>query len=227
MNVLVQGWNVFSFLIKPEELREILKEYHLIINNAHVLLDYTESSLAEYVDIYSKLYDLFTSGEKIVLKRDHSLFVNRGVTSNLAKCKYGRVHEYEGQQYKTAEFDEPVVNLVPFVLNIYKDSKQKWCCQTNGSYLMNPQDFMGIQLQFPKKIQYENEGVYGELKSTNYLEHYQVYVDLKNRINKMTKNLVVQIEGETVKTNIWMSEGAKKDLCRSYFFKNNNVSVKM
>ncbi len=227
MSFLVQGWNVFSFLITPEELREILREYHLVINNAHVLLDYTESPLEEYIDIYSKLYCLFTSGEKIVWERDHSLFVHRGVTSNLAKCQYGRVHEYEGWQYKSAEFDEPVVNLAPFVLNIYKDSKQKWCCLAKGSYLLNPEKFMGIQLQFPKKIQYENEGVYEELKSTNYLEHYQVYVDLKNIINKMTKVLVVQVEKEAVKTNIRVSEGAKEDLCRSHFFKNNNVSVKM
>lgn len=227
MSFLVQGWNVFSFLITPEELRKILREYHLVINNTHVLLDYTESSLEEYIDNYSKLYCLLISGEKIIWKRDHSLFIQRGVTSNLAKCKYGRVHEYEGQQYKSAEFDEPVVNLAPFVLNIYKDSKQKWCCQAKGSYLMNPQNFMGIQLQFPKKIQYENEGGYEELKSTNYLEHYQVYVDLKNIINKMTKVLVIQVEGEAVKTNIRVSEGAKEDLCRAHVFENNNLSVKM
>lgn len=46
---------------------------------------------------------------------------------------------------------------------------------------------------------------------------------MKNRINKMTKNLVVQIEGETVKTNIWMSEGAKKVL--TAFDKEKNCYV--
>ena len=116
MDYLVNGWNKYNFFLSPNKLENILSEYHLVIINAHVPVDYTESSLQEYLSAYSSLYDLLFSGKKIGWERDYSLFLQRGITSDLANCIYGKLHRYEGKQYKRADFNEPVVGISPVTL---------------------------------------------------------------------------------------------------------------
>lgn len=82
MDYLVNGWNKYNFFLSPNKLEKILSEYHLVIFGAHVPVDYTESSLQEYLSAYSNLYDLLFSGKKIDWERDYSLFLQRGITSD-------------------------------------------------------------------------------------------------------------------------------------------------
>ena len=74
MNYLVQGWNIYRFLLSPDELRQILSPYHLVIFNAHVPKDYVESTLNEYIAAYSSLYNLLISGEKIIRETTHCFY---------------------------------------------------------------------------------------------------------------------------------------------------------
>ena len=65
MEYLVHRWDTFQFFLSPDELKQILSAYHLVIFNAHVPADYVESPLEEYIAVYNKLYELLLSGEKI------------------------------------------------------------------------------------------------------------------------------------------------------------------
>lgn len=109
MNYSGMSWKTFNFIITPEELRNVLQFYHMVIDNAHVLLDYKESSIEEYIDMYRELFELLSNGEQLIWKQHWHLTEHRAVTSDLSKCIYGRVHEYAGQQYKLPVFEEPLV----------------------------------------------------------------------------------------------------------------------
>ena len=51
-----EGWNKFSFLMTPEQVKEVFEAYHLIIINSSVPIDYVESELSEYLSAYSETY---------------------------------------------------------------------------------------------------------------------------------------------------------------------------
>lgn len=138
-NYLVAGWETFQFIITPTELEECLTEFHRVIHNAHVPMDYVKSSLQKYISSYRELFDLLAAGEKLIWKQHYPLFETRGLTTDLARCDYGRVHEYQGSMYKSAVFDEPCVVLAPFTLNILKDGNGKSSISTKASYLQYPE----------------------------------------------------------------------------------------
>lgn len=83
-----EGWNKFSFLMTPEQVKEVFEAYHLIIINSSVPIDYVESELSEYLSAYSETYKQLCSGEKVTTC---SLDLWRGITSNLARCRYGEI----------------------------------------------------------------------------------------------------------------------------------------
>lgn len=62
-----EGWNKFSFLMTPEQVKEVFEAYHLIIINSSVPIDYVESELSEYLSAYSETYKQLCSGEKVKL----------------------------------------------------------------------------------------------------------------------------------------------------------------
>ena len=54
-----QGYYTFHFLITPNELENLLQPYHMIITNAHVPADYTESPISEYIELYRQLFTAY------------------------------------------------------------------------------------------------------------------------------------------------------------------------
>lgn len=226
MSYLAAGWNTFCFLISPKEMEDILTPYHLVINNQHVPMDYTESAISEYIQAYGALYEMLMSGVKITWARDYPLFVHRAITSNLSGCKYGRVHMYEGKQYKLADFEEPAVNISPFALTFHKDEKYQVRCSTEYSYTQFAECFMGVRLTYPKYIQYKRNDTYTALQSTQDLRSYQDYERLKDSVKKITKPLTVIAADKVKKVNARISAEAKKSLNACYSFQQNNVVLK-
>ncbi len=228
MKYLVSGWNTFHFLITPEELRTIFKDYHMVIFTAHVPLDYTESCLEEYAGAYGKLYELLTGGERIIWERDYPLFFNWGITSDLSNCTYGKVHTYEGKKYKSADFGEPVVGTSPFALYIQiGEEDRKLHCSTAYSYLSNPENYMGIQLQYPKLIQYKCGEEYEPPKPAKSLKAYQDFEALKNSVTKITRPLTIAYAGSKKRLNIRVSDEARLKLngCLSFMQKGITVTA--
>lgn len=226
MDYLVAGWNKFNFLLSPDELKRIFEKYHMVIFGAHVPMDYIESSLDEYVSAYSRLYNLLLSGEKIVWKRDYNLFLHRGVTSDLSNCIYGHIHMYEGKQYKSANFNEPVVGISPMTLYVHVGEDQKLHCSSAYSYAVYAESYLGIQLQFPKMIQYRFGDGYEALKSTRDLKTYQDFQELRTSIRKISHVLTIKAAGMERRTDLWVSDAAKNMLDGCYSFRQEGVTVK-
>lgn len=227
MDYLVDGWNKYNFFLSPSKLEKILAEYHLVIFNAHVPVDYVESGLKEYLSAYSRLSDLLFSGKKIDWKRDYSLFLHRGITSNLANCIYGKLHVYEGKQYKRADFNEPVVGLSPVALWLNVGEDKKLHCSTSYSYAFCSEYYMGVQLQYPKTIQYKDDGGYEPLKTTKGLQSYQDFERLKKSIKEVSHILTIKTtEGIERRTNIRVDDEVKSRLNTCYSFQQNGIIVK-
>ena len=224
-NYLVAGWEAFQFIITPDELEECLTEFHLVIHNAHVPIDYVESSLQEYISGYRELFDLLASGEKLIWKQHYPLLETRGLTTNLARCDYGRVHEYQGSMYKAAVFDEPCVVLAPFTFNILNNGNGKPSISTKVSYLQYPEYTVGLELSYPKKIQYQYDGTerYEPLRSTKDLQSYRDFLLLKERIQKITDPFSFDINSKKVRTRVRISGQALQSVYQYYFFRENNI----
>lgn len=174
----------------PEQVKEVFEAYHLIIINSSVPIDYVESELSEYLSAYSETYKQLCSGEKVTTC---SLDLWRDITSNLARCRYGEIRLRDGKQYKRATFDEPVVAVVPGRLGLGRYDDGKLFCST--AYTMVTEDFMGIQFHYPKKVQYEKNGVCGPWFSTKDLNSYQDFENLKTTIRGNDASLNLKVWG--------------------------------
>ena len=227
MDYLVNGWNKYNFFLSTNKLEKILAEYHLVIFGGHVPFDYIESSLKEYLSAYSRLSDLLFSGKKIDWERDYSLFLQRGITSNLANCIYGKLHLYEEKQYKFADFNEPVVGISPVTLWLNVGEDKKLHCSTSYSYAFCSEYYMGVQLQYPKTIQYKVNGGYEPLKATKDLQSYQDFERLKKSIKEVSHILTIKTaDGNERRTNIWVDDEVKSRLSTCYSFQQNGIIVK-
>lgn len=217
------SWKPFNFIITPEELRTVLQPYHIVIDNTHVLLDYEESSLGEYIDMYRELFGLLSSGVQLIWKQHWHLTEHRAVTSDLSKCIYGRIHEYEGQQYKSPIFDEPLVNLQPYTFSVYKDSKDKLAVSTRFSYEQNPENIVGVEINYPSKIIREGEDEWVDARSLNGFVDFE---NIKKLIMAITKPLTIVKDGEVKRTSVRVSAEAKRYVGNFYAFKSNDIEIK-
>lgn len=223
MSYSVKGWNVFNFIITPEELRTILKPYHLVIDNAHVSLDYSESPIEEYIDMYRELFERLSNGEKLLWKQHNHLMEHRGVTSDMSICKFGKVHKYEGLNYKMPMFEEPLVDLIPYTFSVFKDSKGKLNISTSCSYTLNPELIVGVGIYYPKAIIREGEE---EFVNSHGLNGSIDFHDIKKSIMAITKPLTIIKDGEVKRTNLHVSSEVKDCLRNFYAIKCNEIEIK-
>lgn len=87
MKYYPKGWHIYNFLVTPQELKDILRGFHIVEHCRRVPADYIESNFADFVRDYENFYRLLTSGERI----DHIILNNllKGFSNNLSKCAYG------------------------------------------------------------------------------------------------------------------------------------------
>ena len=170
---------------------------------------------------YSETYKQLCSGEKVTTC---SLDLWRGITSNLARCRYGEIRLRDGKQYKRATFDEPVVAVVPGRLGLGRYDDGKLFCST--AYTMVTEDFMGIQFHYPKKVQYEKNGVCGPWFSTKDLNSYQDFENLKTTIRGMTRPLTLKSGDEQRRLDIRITDEAREQIRGCYLFREYSVTVK-
>lgn len=164
-----------------------------------------------------------TNTKKYLLLKPHRL-PWRGITSNLARCRYGEIRLRDGKQYKRATFDEPVVAVVPGRLGLGRYDDGKLFCST--AYTMVTEDFMGIQFHYPKKVQYEKNGVCGPWFSTKDLNSYQDFENLKTTIRGMTRPLTLKSGDEQRRLDIRITDEAREQIRGCYLFREYGVTVK-
>lgn len=183
MKYYPKGWNTYKFLVTPQELRDILRGFHIVEYCRRVPADYIESDITDFVGYYEEFYRLLTSGERI----GHIVIDNllKGFSNNLCNCAYNAPFQDSNDKlwYKTANFTEPCVGFNIFAFYLDKERK----LQTKFSYINSPENIMGVQLEYPKKIysiEENREILCNELE--NYNDVYQVAVE---RIKQLCRNL--------------------------------------
>lgn len=225
MAYYVQGWHRCSFLLTPAELGQVLAPYHFVIDNAHVPLAYTESASADYLAAYGALYALLTGGERLSNDKHWHLFKHMGLTSDLTRCPYGKVHLYQGEAYKSPDFTEPVVHLMPFALSVFRDGTQKLCTSVTHSSQQAPEAICGLQLQYPRKIRFITAHDETPFESTEQFPGFQDYSAIRRSILACTKPLRICVEGEEKNTGIRVSGSAREGLRGAHFFAEKGIAV--
>lgn len=85
---------------------------------------------------------------------------------------------------------------------------------------------MGIQFHYPKKVQYEKNGVYGPWFSTKDLNSYQDFENLKTTIRGMTRPLTLKSGDEQRRLDIRITDEAREQIRGCYLFREYGVTVK-
>lgn len=214
------GWHTYKFLVTPQELEDILRGFHVVEYSRRVPADYMESNFADFVRDYNFFYHSLTSGERI----EHIVIDNllKGFSNNLSKCAYKAPFQDSNDKlwYKIADFIEPCVGFDIFAF--YLDEERK--LQTKFSYISFPENIMGIQLEYPKKI-YSREK--NREMSCNELENYNdVYLIIVERIKQLCRNLTIVIGENVHRTKVKVSPTALIDIRGSHFIKENNCIIK-
>ena len=141
------------WIATPNELETMLTRegFHLLKVNSHVPMNYTESSLSDYLQTYRTLYELLAAGEKLNRDEHWPLFSEYNPTKDIARCIFGNEHTYRGKRYKTADLDYHArsVSMMPFVL--YKQTKKdgSFSVLKSYSYLQFPENTVGIEFSCP------------------------------------------------------------------------------
>lgn len=223
---LVTGWETFYFIVTPEELEKCLTEFHLVIHNTHVPIDYVETSTSSYINTQKQLFELLKTGEKLNWDDHYFLLRQIGLTTDLSRCIYGNMHKYHGKLYKKADFDEPCINFSPFTFYLIEDKNGKSRISTQVSYIQCPENVVGIELSYPKNIQFKSSdtGTFEALYSTKTLHSYQDYLKIKSRISDITRPLLFQMVDKIIKPRVRISTTALESVSNFYFFKSHSVN---
>lgn len=199
-------------LITPDELRSALSGMHLVIINTGVPRGYTESDPETFLSAYEKLYGKLKHSEKLSWKDDYCLVgISIGVTLHIDNCRY-----LPTDKLSVPNFTEPCVSLDTFCFTVIDGQLSK-----SFSVTRFPENTVGLCLSFPTSIK-NNEN---EIMSDTDLDDYETYNHLISAIKSISTPLKVAINGKTRRTSVLVSEKAKDDLRKFYFFEQNKIEI--
>ena len=215
------------WIATPDELEALLMQegFHLLIVNAHVPIDYTESLSSDFLKPYRTLYELLYAGKRLTWQEHWPLFHDYNVTKDISRCVYGNVHTYQGKRYKTADFDyhQRSTNMGPFVLHKEIKKNGSFSISKAYSYTQFPENAAGIEFSCPTK-RYTWDDPEPEASLKNTLE-YEDFLLIKSHIHAITKPLKIQAGERLVNTGIRISEAAKGDVGQFYFLSHNGFTI--
>ena len=220
---LTAGWVKFHFIVTPEELETVLADMHALIVSRHVPKGYQETPLQEYIEDYRPFYARLASGQKIGSgEREISEI---GVAKSLIKYPYGRDHLFCGLPYQLTDFDEPCPIIGYFPLYLFTSTQKKLTLTISASVSQFPENTVGLELLFPKQIQYFNGEGYGPLQTVKDLESYQDYLSIQNRVNAITKPLRLIVDKKEIRPRVRISKNALEDFQNFWFVKENQIQI--
>lgn len=219
---LTAGWEKFSFIVTPAELETVLANMHLLIVNRHVPNGYSETPLCEYLADYGTFYSKLISGQQLT-RGDIGRFAQIGIARSLDTHSYGHTHTYHGQKYLLDDFDEPCVIISHFPMHIYTSSNGKSTLTISASTSQFPEKTLGLELLFPKQIQYGCDGDYTPLQATKDLMSYQDFLIIRDRIKGITKPLRLIVTGKETRPKIRISQNALNDIDQSWLLQKNDI----
>ena len=218
MRFYIMSHKRFNFVITPDELREILKEFHHVVVNTGVKKNYIESDPEEFFLLYEALYAKLKNGDRLVWQDDWKIAtLATGITQHLDNCRYVAT-----TRKSVPDFLEPCPFLEAFCIVPYKEK-----LSTAFSVLHFAEYICGLSLFFPNKVEFltttrkHPQGIV----MGSALDDYISYQKLVSAIRKITKPLTLQFNGRTCRPTIRISDKAKKDFCNFYLVKNENITV--
>ena len=224
MKYYLKGWNTFSFIITPKELRQALQGFCHVISTTRVPADYRESNPDDFFNKYEGLYEKLRTGYKFEWERDWAMLnVSSDFSNDLSKCDYGEVFKTSSNEgfFKTAMFKEPCAHIG--VLVLYKNDDGT--ILTNCGYTQFPEFVVGLQMIYPRKILFYSAPLVIECeKLCDEMGHFDVYKIIQDRVKKITKPLVLNIREKAHRPNVRISADAKLDFQNFYFARHLEVS---
>lgn len=219
-----QSFEIFYFIITPEELGDVLEGMHLLVTSRRVSGDYRETPLEEYLESYRVIYRKLASGEQVT-RQDLWNCMTMGVVRDLEKYGYLWACVHRGEEFYTQDFEEPCpfLECFPFHLGRMKDGRPMLVLNVLNTQF--PENVMGLELVYPKQISYWQDGVLGPLVSTKELESYQDYLLLRDRIREITKPLKLVIAGKEIRPRVRISPRAMEDVESFWFMKTNDARI--
>jgi hypothetical protein len=216
-----KGWYSIPFFITTEDLKLIFDKYdfHLIISNRRVKLQYNETKKEDYLGKYKEFIENLKISSKINKSIEDDLYIS--LTKNMGKIKWVPSKD---TNFKLLNAQEPVIDVRP--LSVYygiSGDKDFLSVDTYGEKekLIN----FGLIIYFPKVISYTDEK-YKIIYNTKKYSNFQLYQELFQDINKITKPLIIKSQFKERKTKVRISEECKNILNKTKFFKKNGLVAK-
>lgn len=206
------------FIVTPDELRTILKDFHHVVMNTGVRKNYIESNPNDFLFTYEALYAKLKNGEKLVWKTDYDIVdFSTGITNHLENCIY-----QPSTRLSVPNFTEPCPFIDTFCFAPWKDQ-----LSTSFSVTQYPENVCGLCINFPTKIEYENatEKHSVGIVECACLDEFATYETLVERIKSITTLLKLDWGGKIRCTSVRISDEAKKDFVNFYFIASNSVTV--
>ena len=204
------GWQSCLFLVTPEELQTALEPFYLVIHNACVPIDYTNTPVEAFLENYSAIYERLIAGE-VLTGKYAELLKQIAITSSLSNIEFGMEHELDGQWVKAVinHRQSPLPYLAPFTFNTYRENGKLYV-STRYSYLAYSDSIFGYEINFPKFSQSDID--YYGVASEKELKAYPDYELFRKSIMKITVPFCFNLNGVTKNTSIRISPEVKAHL---------------
>lgn len=217
------GWQSCPFLVTPKELQTAFEPFKLVIDNACVPIDYTNTPVEEFLENYSALYERLIEGEVFTGKYTE-LLKQIAITSNLSDIEFGMEHELDGQWVKAVINHRRSVlpYLAPFTFNTYQENGKLYV-STRASYLAYSDSIFGYEINFPK-FSRSDADYYGIASEKEFKTHpdYELF---RKYIMKITVPFSFNLNGVIKKTSIRISPEVKAYLPNLHCIKSKGIEV--
>ncbi len=217
------GWQSCLFFVTPKELRTALEPFKLVVDNACVPIDYTDTPVEEFLENYSALYERLIAGE-VLTGKHMGLLRQIAITSSLSNIEFGMEHELDGQWVKAVINHRQSVlpYLAPFTFSIYQENGKLYV-STRASYLAYNDSIFGYEINFPKFSR--SDADYYGIASEKEFKTYPDYELFRKTIMKITAPFRFNLNGVIKKTSIRISPEVKAHLPDLHCIKSKGIEV--
>jgi hypothetical protein len=221
MKFFPKSWNMFKFLISPNEFENIFKKFHHIEYTHRVPKNYIESDPQILFNHYKLFYNKLVSNYKFLGTDDEFTNLQTGFSNDLSKCTFSEsfIDKTDKQYYKLCDFKEPCVGMSIVVL-VFDQNKK---LLSNRSFIQYPENTIGLKIEFPEEFNYyeNNKTVHcSGIETSN-----QVYKEIIENIKRISKSLAFTVDGKEYKTTIKVSKKIIEEMENIYFIKNNKCII--
>jgi hypothetical protein len=210
-----KGWHTFRFIVTPNELRNIFSglDYWFVLTNQRVPVNYRVEDKESLFESYELYFEKVFSGE-LFLKDDWKIEsrMRTSITDDYQKIEFELIFENEKKKsndFKLVRPTEPVINVAPFSL---------YPIESGGlsvAYSESERN-IGLEFNYPKFISLDSEN-HRLLHETKDFPTYNLYLNLQERIKKISKKAKILRNEKLIKPNFWISPK-----CIEIFLKNFN-----